>query len=132
MNKILLKKSHFFFGKLPYLAFLTIKRTYSNIFISLLDKHFSVIITKSSGISGISSKKKKKSPQAVETIMRAIIEYIKIYSINSILIILRCKVSAHVHTMIKELVIAGIKIEGYYDKRIVAHNGMRGRKMRRT
>jgi hypothetical protein len=43
--------------------------------------------------------------------MKAIIEYIKLYNIGSVLIILRCKVSAHVHTMIKELVVSELKLK---------------------
>ena len=130
---ILIKKKHFYFGDPPFLAFLTVKRTYSNIFISLLDRYSRVIITKTSGNFNIgNNKKKKKTPQAVEEIMRGVIEYIKLYDIASIMVILRCKVSPHIYTIVKELLVSGIAIKGYYDKRVIAHNGMRGRKMRRT
>jgi ribosomal protein S11 len=129
----LIIKQHFYFGSPPFLAFLTVKRTYSNVFISLLDRYSRVIITKTSGNFNLgNNKKKKKTPQAVEEIMRGLIEYIKLYNIGSIMIILRCKISPHIYTMVKELLVAGIEIKGYYDKRVVAHNGMRGRKMRRT
>jgi ribosomal protein S11 len=59
MVKYLIKKEHFYFGKEPFLAFLTIKRTFSNIFISLLDRDFRVIITKTSGNFIFGNKKKK-------------------------------------------------------------------------
>ena len=111
-----------------------IKRSFSNLFLSLLDPFERVIITKTSGlVKEIGSTKKKKiSPHAGEFIVRAFAEYFTLYDITSVIIILKCRVSAHIFLILKELMVLGIKINGYMDRRAAGHNGMRARKIRRV
>jgi len=111
----LLRKRHFIFNlnKMED-AYLLFNRTYSNIFITLLDAKQKIIITKTSGISKVgNNKKKKKSPQAVEAIIRSMIKYFRLYKIKSLGIILRCKISIHMHTLVKELLYSGVKVASY-------------------
>ena len=91
-----------------------------------------VIICKTSGSSGISgSKRHKKVYQALETIVKALIKYLKLYKIKKVYLIFRMRLNRYTQTLIKELSFYGIKILGFRIHRFVAFNGVRGRKLRR-
>jgi ribosomal protein S11 len=79
------------------IAKIYIKRTYTNIFITLTDINNKVIICKTSGSSDkIYNKRKKKIAQAVEKIIFRIKKYFKLYNIMFLHLILKMKVKAHV------------------------------------
>ena len=125
-----LKKKHFF-GKL-HTGCLYFKKSRSNFFITLTDLNAKVIICLSSGsvLSNV-SKKRKKSPQAIEDIMRVLRSYFITYKINNVIIILRQRISIFIRFIIKELEIFNIPILHFRFKLSIAFNGMRKRKLRR-
>lgn len=128
------KKNYFNLGNLKIKkAKVYLKRSYTNIFITLADLEGRVILCRTSGSSGISgSKRKKRAPQAIEMIVQNLLPVLKLYKIKSVEIILRSRISSYFHYLVKELNYYGIKILGFTIRRKVAHNGVRGRKQRRV
>jgi|SRR5579884_2113430 len=128
MNKV------FFFSdkNSTNIANLVVNRSFSNIFLTVTDLKNKVVICKSSGSSGVGPlKKSKKSPQAVENIVSALVPYLEIYKIKNLIIILKVRFSNHIVILVKELFDRGYNIVKFLNKNKIAHNGMRGRKLRR-
>jgi ribosomal protein S11 len=114
------------------IAKIYIKRTYTNIFITLTDLDNKVIICKTSGSSDtILNKRRKKIPQAVEKIAAGINNYLKLYNITHIHLILKMRIKSHVYTLLSKLYSYGIIISSITSKRLIAHNGVKGRNLRR-
>jgi len=125
------RKDHFFFGNKKIIN-LYIKRTYTNIFITLCDLNDKVIICKTSGSSdNIKNKRRKRIAQAVEKIIFHIRKIIKLYDIININLILKMKVKSHVYTLISRLKYYGLNIMSISIRRAIAHNGVKGRNIRR-
>src|SRR5271168_4509138 len=126
-----LKLKNFTLGE-KKIAKIYIKRTYTNIFITLTDLKDKVIICKTSGSSdSIHNKRKKRIAQAVEKIILKIKKYLKLYNIMYIHLILKMKVKAHVYTLLSKLHSYSIKILSITSKKLIAHNGVKGRNLRR-
>ena len=126
------KKFYFFSKTLKNAANITINRSFSNIFITITDLRKKVVICKSSGSSGVGNlKKSKKSPQAIENIINALVPYFELYKIRNFNIILKVRFSSHVILLVKELHDRGYNIIKFMTRLKVGHNGMRGRKLRR-
>jgi len=126
-------KNHFFFGNLKTkVANIYIRRTYTNIFITLCDMNNKVIICKTSGSSdNFSNKRRKRIAQAVEKIMIYIRKTIKLYNIMKLNVILKMKMKSHVYTLISRLKYYGLDIISFCYRRKISHNGVRGRNIRR-
>jgi ribosomal protein S11 len=125
------KKDHFFFGNKKIIN-LYIKRTFTNIFITLCDLNNKVIICKTSGSSdNIKNKRRKRIAQAVEKIIFHIRKIIKLYDIININLILKMKVKSHVYTLLSRLKYYGLNIMSISIRRAIAHNGVKGRNIRR-
>jgi ribosomal protein S11 len=131
--KYKIRKNHFFFGCLnKKVAKLYIRRTYTNIFITLCDLNNKVIVCKTSGSSDdIKNKRRKRIAQAVEKIMLHIRRFIKLYNISNIKLILKMKVKSHVYTLLNRIKYYGINILNISLRRAIAHNGVKGRNIRR-
>ena len=101
-------KMHFNFGSMSEKkARIVLKRSYTNIFITLMDLNDQVVICKSSGSSGIKgSKRAKNSPQAIEKIVASLHAYLKLYQIQSVDIILKMRKNVYFHYLLKELAYA--------------------------
>jgi ribosomal protein S11 len=126
------RKELFFLGNAEKSAKIHIKKSFSNIFITLTDLHDKVIICYSSGSSmEIVSKRQKSSPYAVESIVKKLLFYLRLYKIKSLQIILKLKVSSHVFFLIKELNFYGFTISSIFEKKCLPHNGVRSRKLPR-
>src|ERR1044071_6999899 len=109
-----------------------IKRSYSNIFVTLTDLNNQVIICKTSGMcDDIPNRRRKRMPQAIEKIVYHLKDYFKKYKITHIHLILKMRVKAHVYTLIYKLKTYGIKILSIISRRLIAHNGVKGRNLRR-
>jgi ribosomal protein S11 len=131
MKKDLIKKEHFLFG-FGGLAFLVFNKTHSNVFVTLTDYKMKVIICKTSGNCNVgSTKKKKNAAQAVESIVKELSYFLKLYNIKTLDIILRFRVTSHTLILVKELSALGINIRKFLQRLRIGHNGMRGRKLRR-
>jgi ribosomal protein S11 len=128
-----MNKKFFFFSKtLNYAANILVNRSFSNIFLTVTDLKNKVVICKSAGACGVGNlKKSKKSPQAIENIVNALVPYFELYKLQNFNIILKVKFSSHVVILVKELDNRGYNIVKFVNRCKVGHNGMRGRKLRR-
>jgi len=98
----------------------------------LTDLKNKVIICKTSGSSQkIYNKRKKRIAQAVEKILYKMKKYFKLYNITFIHLILKMKIKAHIYTLLSKLNTYNIKIISIKSKKTIAHNGVKGRKLRR-
>lgn len=132
MRGFLEKKSYFFFGTSTQKALLVYKKKHSNLFLTLMDLKKKVIVCKTSGIVKVGDKKKQKiSPQSIELIVNKLISYLQLYAITTVIVLLKVKPTVHVFNLVRELTRNGIKIESFIDKKRKAHNGQRGRNLRR-
>jgi len=127
------RKNHFFFGDIrKKIAKLYIRRTYTNIFITLCDLNDKVIICKTSGSSDVfRNKRRKRIAQAVEMIVMHIRRYLRLYNIVNLNLILKMKVKSHVYTLLNRLKYYGLNVLKISLKRVIAHNGVKGRNIRR-
>jgi ribosomal protein S11 len=127
-----IKKKKFFFSK-NKIANLVLNKSFSNVFITMLDLKYNFIICKSSGMCHVGNQKKiKKSSQIIETLINNFISIFELYNIKMFNIILKIKFSSHVVILVKELTDRGYIIKKFFNRLRVGHNGMRGRKFRRV
>lgn len=128
------EKLHFNFGdKDNRTAKIYLRKSWSNIYLTLTDLSNKVIICKTSGNSKISeSKRRKKIAMAIETIMKYLYnETILLFNIKNIEIVLKMRVRSHLYTLIKRLKYYKVNIISIISKRKMAHNGIRKKKLRR-
>ena len=126
------KKKLFFFGsKKPLRARLHFRRTHNNIFVTLTDLLNRVIATMSGGRCFHGNKRPKKAPQVLEPIVSLLLPCFRRYELQSFEIWLKSRFSWHVQILLKELSLRNLAVLSIVDKRVVAHNGVRGRKPRR-
>lgn len=127
------KKVYFNFGIGGGKACIHLSKTHSNVFLTLTDLRNKVVKCKTSGNSGITgSKRRKKVPLAIESIVQALLPTLTLYNILYIKIILKMRISSYYYTLLKELQYHGISIIGVVLRRKIAFNGVRGRKLRRV
>jgi small subunit ribosomal protein S11 len=128
-----LKKETFFFGhEAPLRARLHFRRTHNNIFVTLTDLSNKVVATMSGGRCFIGNKRPKKAPQVLEPMVSRLLSFFKQHGLNSFEIWLKSTFSWHVQILLKELSLQNFHILSILDKRIIPHNGVRGRKVRRV
>jgi ribosomal protein S11 len=127
------KEKNFNLGLLNKTANIHIKRTYTNIFITLtdLDNKVIVCVTSGSADNTITNRRRKKIALAVEKIVSTLNYFFKLYEIKYTNIILKMKVKAHVYTLLSKLVYYGIIILSICSRKLLAHNGVKGRRLRR-
>jgi ribosomal protein S11 len=84
MKKKLIVKQHYRFGKF-HKARLHLRKSYSNIFLTMTDLRNQVVICKSTGNSEIvGNKRKKKSPHSLENMVEFLKLFLKLYSIQTV------------------------------------------------
>lgn len=128
----LIREPHFLLGKNKDTARIYLRRTFSNIFITLTDLKHRTIVCKTSGNSGVAaSKRRKKAPYAIENIVKELNVYLKLYKISRVYLVLKMRVNTFFYFLTKELAFYGINIINFRVRRSVAFNGTRGRKLRR-
>ena len=126
------KEKNFNFGLLNNTAKIYIRRSYTNVFVTLTDLDNHVVVCKTSGSSDkIYNKRRKKIAQAVEKIAAKLNQYLKLYEITNIHLVLKMRVKAHVYTLLSKLHIYGLFILSLTSRRLLAHNGVKGRNLRR-
>ena len=124
-------KNKFVFGKGSCRFYL--RKTYSNIFVTMTDLKGNVIKCTTSGSAGVGkSKRRKKAPQSFENIVLTLKSSLQLYKVNKIFLYLSCRVSRLVYSLIKEIQYHGFVIRGVVLRHRVAHNGVKGRKLRRV
>jgi len=128
-----IKKRILFFSKFGGLARIYIRKTHSNIFVTITDLKDKVLKCVTSGSSGIlGSKRKKKAPMALESIVRKCLPVFERYRIRKVKVVLKTRISVLFYTLLKELKFHGISLFGVTVRRKVAFNGVRKRKLRRV
>lgn len=108
------------------------RRTHSNTFVTLTDLSNQVIACVSGGLCFHGNKRPKKAPQALEPMMQRLGPRFKEHNLTSFEIWLKSPFSWHVQVLIKELSARNFSLISIVDKRVIAHNGVRGRKPRRV
>ena len=115
----------FYFPKKTARLFL--KPSFSNLIMTLTDLNNKVVICKTSGSAGLlGSKRRKKSPQAIETIVQAILPYLRLHKILNIQIVLKMRLKSHFYILLKELQYNGLNITSYIIRRKVAFMVLKG------
>ena len=128
------EKLHFKFGdKENRTAKIYLRKTWSNIFLTLTDLKNRVIICKTSGNCKVSnSKRRKKIAMSIEKIIKHLYdESLLLFNIKNIEIILKMRVRSHLYTLIKRLKYYKINIISIISRKKIAHNGIRKKKIRR-
>lgn len=129
---VMTKRRLFFGAKKGRCAKLYLRRTFSNIFLTLTDLKNKVIICKTSGSSGIKgSKRRKKVPYALEVILKVMSSFFKLHKINAVQIVLKMRVNAFLYAVLRELSHYNITVVRFTVRRSIAFNGTKGRKLRR-
>lgn len=132
MSSQVLKKELFFFGhKSPFRARLHFRKSHNNIFVTLTDLLNKVVATMSGGRCFSGNKRPKKAPQVLEPIVYSLDPSFKQHKLRSFEIWLKSPFSWHVQILLKELSLRNLSVVAIVDKRLVPHNGVRGRKPRR-
>jgi len=127
------KDKTFFFGTTINTANIHIRRTYTNIFVTLTDLNNNVIacVTSGSADNTVLNRRKKRIALTVEKIVTVLNSFFKLYEIKYIYIILKMKVKAHVYTLLSKLVYYGLVVLSICSRKLLAHNGVKGRRLRR-
>lgn len=125
----MLKKSHLFLNNM---ANLYIRRTWTNIFVTITDMQNQVLICKSSGMV-IDSKNKrlKKAPQSLETIVLEVSKILKENNIHSVNIILKSRITQHIYTLVRELLYRNISVASFINNFSIPYGKLRERVKRR-
>jgi ribosomal protein S11 len=132
IRKKILKFKFFRYKKFTHIGKLYLKLSFTNIFCTLTDMKDQVINACSSGIAGVRGTSRRKiAPQALEFIIKYMVPHFIKKRILRIQLILRDGVNKLVYSLIKELSYYGIKVVSIFEKKLLAHNGVRPRKMRR-
>jgi ribosomal protein S11 len=124
----------FIFGDLKHKkANIYIRRTYTNVFVTLTDLNNNVVICITSGSAdkAVTNRRKKRIAQAVEEIIKCMRVFLNTYEIRFLNVILKMRVKGHVYTLISKLREAGLIILNISSRRLIAHNGVKGRRLRR-
>lgn len=131
-KKIIIRKRHFSLGKYRSTGVIRVLRRKTNIFVLLEDLNCKLIVCRSAGTAGIiGSKRRKRTPQAIENIFNVLYPYLKVYNIELVKIIINTRINACYYTLLRLLANYGIRIGRICVQRKVAFNGCKGRKLRR-
>lgn len=112
---------------------LLIRRSYTNLFLTLTDLNCKVISTVSTGqCSDNNNKRIKGSPITLELMVAKVRKILRKIKVRCVELVIRSKVRAQLKSIQRLLQNYGFRITKIKDRRIAAHNGMRGRNIRRT
>ena len=112
---------------------LILKRTHSNVFISISGANNHIFKTFSTGLLGFKNTK-KDTPYAAEALGKAVGRYILSTHNNQVAIIFKSPIDGRIRAVLRGLSSFGslLYISGVYSKFSPAHNGCRPRKTRRV
>jgi len=126
-------RRNFLSGRYRNIAKIYMKTSYSNIFVSLTDMDDKLIVCCTSGSSGVRKNKRMKcAPQAVGAILDKLSVYFFRYRIRFVEVIIADNIGASTYALLYELRRHGVVVVCLKDRRVLAHNGPRPRKLRRT
>lgn len=115
------------------IANLFIKRSYTNVFVTLADLDNKVIacVTAGSADTSITNRRWKRAPIAIEEIVIALNAFFRRYNVRFVNIILKMRAKAHVYTLLTKLAYYGLTVLSIKSRKFLAHNGVKGRRLRR-
>jgi len=110
-----------------------VRLVFSNIFCTMTDMRDRVVICCSAGSSGVTGTKRRKiAPQALQYIMRKMYPYMSKYGVRKVELVLVNRVSKIAYHLAKEIAHYGLLVSFVTEKLVLAHNGVRPRKLRRN
>jgi len=90
---------------------LYLRKSFSNIFLTMTDKKGNVVKCASAGSSGMGrSKRRKKAPQSIEKIMLSLKFYFNLYKIENVFLYFSARTSKIFYTLLKEIQYHGFNI----------------------
>ena len=114
------------------LAGIYVTKRFSNFFITLTDSNHKVIVCKSAGSAGIKGNKKRKTtPQAIETIALSLNGYFKRYDIKKVNLFIKSRISQHMFALVQYLLFLNITIVNITTKYALPHSYNKKRSIRR-
>jgi ribosomal protein S11 len=124
------KKNHIFFKYgIGHLVFI---KKHSNLFLILKTESRKHVVTITAGSCNVGRTKKQKiSPHSIQLILKELKEYCMLYNVNRLRFYLKSDISKHYYNILKYLHLYDIKVLELSYILHKAHNGMRGRKLRR-
>lgn len=131
MKNLQKKKNKFRFGPPnKRRAFLNIKRTHSNFFMTLTDCIGQVIICKTAAmvLGKLERRRRRKAPQTIEYMIASLDKYFTLYNIWGIKIILRIRPGQYVANIARSLTARKIFLLRILNRRKLPYSYTRGRR----
>lgn len=108
------------------------RRSFTNIFITLTDLRNKVVFSLSAGMcTEKNNRRTKVAPFIVETMALKLVQVLQKFKIVALIVIMRSSLRSHLRILVSKLVKYNYKILSISDRRIVAHNGVRGKSIKR-
>jgi len=126
-------KNHFYFGISKYkIGCLFLKKKFTNQMITLTDLNYKVIVSQSGGASiSTNNKRRKTISQTLENIFYYLNIYFEQYQIFSVKLMVQKRIKNILFTIIKIIKKYKIQIKEIIFIKREAHNGIRGKKIKR-
>jgi hypothetical protein len=129
----IIKKSIFNFGKTKEIARLRLLRRRSNIFLLLEDLKKKLVVFKTAGLIDIGrAKRRKRDPQIIPLLFKAIYAHIRLYKIKKLVIILNTRFSSCYYMLFRVVEQYNLKVIKIYIQKRIPFNRSRGQKVRRV
>ena len=127
-----IKNNKFFFGLDNNIAKLYLRKTYTNIFLTLTDINNKVIICRTPATAErLWNKRSIINIYAMERIIYDMCYLLKLFKIQYVHLVLKSRAKAHAFFLLEKLKNYGIIIKSMKLKKVFSHNGVRGKKFRR-
>jgi len=128
-----IKKHHFKFNySKNRCAYIIYKQTYSNFFVTLIDRKGHVINCITAGNSHVGfSIRQKRSPYAMEKICSRLMIFIRLYKIRHLQIYLKTRPTSAFFMLMRQLSLHQIRVVKILERICAPHNGIRAKKARR-
>lgn len=122
----------FDFGKDPILkrACLQIRKTHSNLFMTLTDCSGCAIVTKTAAmvLGKLERRRRRKAPQTIENMITSFEKHFSFHKIDCLIIILRIRPGQYINNIIKSLKSRNILIRAIFTRRKLPFSFTRGRR----
>lgn len=119
----------FFFGHVrnKRFAFVFLRKTPTNLVVTLTDLHCKVIFCCSAGSLG-GDKKFRRSPYVMEPLFKKMLDYLRFHKILFLKLILRMRANGQVFSFLNECAFRGIAVSRILERYNLPHNGIRARR----
>lgn len=122
----------FKFGQdlLKPLAYIQVKKSHSNLFMTLTDCTGHVIIVKTAAIvlGKLERRRRRKAPQTIENMITSFDDFFMKYNILRLKIVLRIRPGQYLNNIVKSLKARNISIRAVYTRRRLPFSFTRGRR----